>query len=116
MKKDIAVYLEDIVESIIHIEKYIQGASLETFKTDDYMQDAVIRRFQIIGEATKHIPEEIRKEHSEIPWKYATGMRDILIHDYDDVNLERLWKTCKEDLPDFKRQIGELLQKIDSQN
>ncbi len=109
MKKDVTIYLEDIIESITHIEKYIQGVTQDTFEADDYMQDAVIRRFQIIGEATKRIPEDFKLTHSDIPWRFATAMRDVLVHDYNEVNLDRLWKTIKEDLPQFKKQIKTLL-------
>lgn len=110
MKKDLIIYFEDIVDAIAHIEEYTVNANQETFEDDDYMQDAVIRRFEIIGEAVKHIPEDFRKDHPEIPWKLATGMRDVLVHNYNEVNFERLWKTIKEDLPKFKKQVEEILQ------
>ena len=110
MKKDFFIYFEDIVEAINHIQEYTANATREIFENDDYMQDAVIRRFEIIGEAVKHIPEDFRKDNSEIPWKLATGMRDVLIHNYNEVNFERLWKTIKEDLPIFKNQIQKLLK------
>jgi len=109
MKKDFIIYLEDIIDAITHIVEYTTNSTQEVFEKDDYMQDAVIRRFEIIGEAVKHIPEDFRKSHPEIPWKLATGMRDVLIHNYNEVNFERLWKTIKEDLPQFKKQIKTLL-------
>jgi uncharacterized protein with HEPN domain len=90
MIKDFTVYLEDIVESITHIEKYPQNVSYEQFENDEYMQDAVIRRFEIIGEAAKNIPQDFKQQHSNIPWKLATGMRDVLIHHYNDVNFDRV--------------------------
>ncbi len=113
MKKDFSIYLEDIIKSISHIEKYTQNVSFKHFEEDIYMQDATIRRFQIIGEAVKRIPEDFKQTHSNIPWKLATGMRDVLIHNYNEVNLDRLWKTIIEDLPPFKKYIEELLKQLD---
>ncbi len=108
MRKDPLVYLEDIINSISHIEKYTKEVGLEEFKQNEFIQNAVIRRFQIIGEATKRIPEDFKQKHSDIPWRLLTGTRDILVHDYDDVNFDRLWKTIKEDLPILKNQINTL--------
>lgn len=112
MNKDPAVYLQDIIDSIDHIEKYTQNTSLNRFEEDEYMQDAVIRRFQIIGEATKRIPNEFKQKYSDIPWKHATGMRDVLVHDYNEVNLSRLWKTITEDLPKLRQQLKMLLNDL----
>jgi len=110
MIKNYTIYLEDIIKSITHIEKYTQNILFDHFKDDEYMQDAVIRRFEIIGEAAKHIPEDFKQKHSHIPWKLATGMRDVLIHNYNEVNFDRLWKTITEDLPPFKKHLEELLK------
>lgn len=109
MKKDFSIYLEDIIESITHIEKYTQGVTFEQFEKDEYMQDAVIRRFEIIGEAAKRIPDDVKQTHSEIPWKLVTGMRDVLIHNYNEVNLDRVWKTLTKDLPLLKSLLVPLV-------
>lgn len=111
MNKDFTIYLKDILDSLTHIEKYTMHVTLEQFEKDDYMQDAVIRRFQIIGEAAKHILDEVKQSNSEIPWKLATGMRDVLIHNYNEVNLDRSWKTITDDLPTLKEQLEKLLLK-----
>ena len=76
------------------------------------MQDAVLRRLEIIGEAANRLPEEFKANHSEIEWRKATGMRNILIHMYDEVDLEIVWKTITETLPQFKIQVQNLLQKL----
>lgn len=109
MNKDHTVYLKDIIDSIDHIEKYVKDSTLKQFEEDEYMQDAVIRRFQIIGEATKRLPEEFKLNHPNIKWRHATGMRDVLIHDYNEVNFDRLWKTITEDLPLLRKQIEALI-------
>ena len=76
--------------------------SYEAFAKDRKTVDATVRNFEIIGEATKHIPERIRKEYPKVPWKDMAGMRDKLIHGYFGVKLDVVWKTIKERLPAVK--------------
>jgi len=100
------------LESIQKIEEYSRGISKEEFYRASQIQDAVIRRLEIIGEAAKNIPEDFRNKHPEIAWKQIAGMRDILIHGYFDVNLERVWTVVNRDLPDLKQKISKILKKI----
>jgi uncharacterized protein with HEPN domain len=86
MKKDFRVYLDDIIESCERIAKYIKDTDLAAFEKDVEQQDAVLRRLEIIGEATSRLPEDFKEQHTEIAWRKATGMRNILIHMYDDVD------------------------------
>ena len=108
MKKDVSVFVEDIMEGIEKIERYVEGMSKKEFLEDSRTQDAVIRRLEVMGEAVKNIPQEFRDEYPKIPWKQIAGMRDILIHGYFGVNLERIWNTLKEDVPDLKKKISEV--------
>jgi uncharacterized protein with HEPN domain len=108
VKRDIRVYLEDILESIGIIEEYTQELSAEDFFHRRQTQDAVIRRLEIIGEAVKHIPSDIRKGFPAIPWQKIAGMRDFLIHEYFGVNLERVWLVVSRDLAPLKEQIRHL--------
>ncbi|MBI4130849.1 DUF86 domain-containing protein, partial [Candidatus Roizmanbacteria bacterium] len=97
-----------ILNSINQIEKYTAKVTKGVFEEDELLQDGVIRRFQIIGEAAKRIPAEYKQQHAEIPWRLVTGMRDVLVHDYSEANFDRIWHTVKEDLPVFKKQIEQL--------
>lgn len=115
MKRDIGVFLEDILESIEKIEEYTKDISEEEFYKTDSLQDAVVRRFEIIGEAVKHIPRELKDKYLEIPWKEIAGTRDVLIHEYFGVNLERIWKTIQKDILPFKKQLQKILHEIDKQ-
>ena len=111
MNNNLPIYLKDIKIAIISIEKFIEGLDFEQFKLDDKTSSAVIRKFEIIGEATKNIPDTIRKEYSQIPWKDITGMRDKLIHAYSEVDLKLVWATIHQRLPDLKSIIEKLIEK-----
>lgn len=113
MKRDHRLYLKDILEAMESIEKFVQGMDFEKFKKDDKTISAVIRKFEIIGEATKQIPDEIRNNHPGIPWKEMAGMRDRLIHFYFGVDHKLVWETIKKRLPKIKPQINQILEKLE---
>lgn len=110
MTRDIRLFIEDILESITKIEHYTEGISQSEFVGNTLIQDAVLRRLEIMGEATKNLPNELREKYPEIPWREIAGLRDVLIHGYFGVNLARVWLVIERDLPDLKKRISDVLQ------
>ena len=105
------LYLKDILAAIESIESFIAGMDLEAFQMDDKTTSAVMRKLEIIGEAVKQIPDEVRQKHSQVPWKEMAGMRDKLIHFYFGVDYQLVWKTVTERLPQVKQDIQNVLRK-----
>jgi len=102
--------LKDILEAISAIERFVEGISFEDFRTNDEKSSAVIRKFEIIGEATKGLPEDLKEKHPEILWKEMAGFRDKLIHFYFGVKYELVWQAIKQRLPQIKSLIQKILE------
>jgi uncharacterized protein with HEPN domain len=109
-QRDIRDYLRDILSTIDLATSFVASMSFEEFQADAKTTFAVIRALEIIGEATKNIPVNIREQHPEIPWKGFAGMRDKLIHAYFGVNLEVVWETLQQDLPQLRPTIEQILR------
>lgn len=112
MTKTIDVYLYDISDAIKHIEDYIIGIDKQVFFNEEKLQDAVIRRLQIIGEAARHIPESVQEKYPEIPWRQISGLRNIVIHEYSGIDIELIWQVSKNDLSSLKEAVKKILKDI----
>ena len=110
---DFIVYIDDMLDAVKKGISFVEDISFSEFKVDDKTQFAVIRAIEIIGEASKKIPTEIKKQYREIPWKEIGGMRDKLIHDYFGVDIEVVWKTVEEDLHSLKPLLVQMKKELD---
>lgn len=108
-ERDPWVIIGEMLTSITAIDGYLQDIDLQTFSTQMILQDAVIRRFEILGEAASQLPAEFRVNFPEIDWRAVTTMRNRLIHGYFIVNLQIVWETAHQDLPPLKQQLQTLL-------
>ena len=107
-EKEYSDYIEDIRRSVTLIEEFTANMDFSSFSEDFKTQYAVVRCFEIMGEAAKRIPDEIRFAHPSVPWKIMAGMRDRMIHGYDVIDVAILWKTVKQDIPSLKICIREV--------
>lgn len=105
MTKDPTVLFEHILESINLIEEYAADISEDVFLSDVGLQDKIIRRLSVIGEAMSHIPKEIQEQHPEVRWRDIIGMRNFLIHEYFGISVAEVWGTVKKDVPLLREQI-----------
>lgn len=110
MKKDPKILLFDILDSIEKIEEYTKNVSKDDFFNNIQIQDAVVRRIGIIGEAVKNLPISLKNKYPYIPWKKIAGTRDIIIHDYSGVDANLVWEIINNDATKLKNQILELLK------
>ncbi len=113
MKREVGDYIEDIIGAMDKAMNFVKNISYEEFIQDDKTAFAVVRALEIIGEAVKNIPDDIRKNYPEIPWKDMAGMRDKVIHEYFGVKLSIVWRAVKEEIPPLKPIFEKILRDLE---
>jgi len=114
MKRTSLDYVNDILSCFQETQEFTQGLDFKTFVGDRRTVNAVVRSLEVMGEAAKRIPEDIRQRYPKIPWKRMTGMRDKLIHEYSGVDLEIIWTVVSEELPPLKPLMDDLRLYLES--
>jgi uncharacterized protein with HEPN domain len=104
-RRDLRDYLQDVLDAVNDIERFVGDMTYEQFIKDRKTLNAVVRSIEVIGEASKKLPEDLKAKNCELPWKEIAGMRDKLIHAYFGMDTETIWQTVKENLPPLKQAI-----------
>ena len=112
-KREYRDYLHDILDAVNDVESFVEGMSFEQFEKDRKTLNAVVRSIEIIGEAAKNIPVDMREKYGKLPWKKMIGMRDKVIHGYFGVEIKTVWNTVKNDLPPLKQLVQKMLRDIE---
>ena len=105
-KREWKLYVEDILESLELIDRFIENMELDDFRNDRKTIDAVVRNFEIIGEASKYIPDDVKKKYQEVDWKGIIGIRNRIAHEYFDISVTVVWHIVKKELPTLKKQMN----------
>ncbi len=108
-RRGLVYFVADIARAIEAIERFVANVNFESFATNEEKATAVIKKIEIIGEAVKQIPEEVRSQYPETPWKAIAGMRDLLVHNYWKTDLNLVWQVIQEDLSPLKQVIAQIL-------
>jgi uncharacterized protein with HEPN domain len=106
--KDSRLYLIHISECIARIEEYTRTGR-DAFMQSSLLQDAVVRNLQVMGESTKHLPEEWKAAYPDVPWRKIIGFRNVVVHDYMEIDIPAVWEVVERDLSDLKRVIEQML-------
>lgn len=112
MPREHKAYCEDVLECIRKIETYTKDLSFENFTLNELIQDAVVRNLEIIGEAVKKLPDELKIIRPEIQWRNIAGLRDIIAHDYFGLDYEIVWDVVKNKLPELGSAVAEVKEKV----
>ena len=113
MSRDFFLYIEDIYESCLRILDYGGHKTLDLFQNDQLTYDAVMHNFMIIGEAIRHIPEELRTRFIDIDWQAIIGLRNLIVHEYFGIKKDKIWSIIRDDIPYLRDQMKEILDNED---
>ena len=109
------LYLKDILEAMDAAQVFVEGMDFDAFVADDKTTSAVVRKLEIIGEATKNVPETIRQQYPQVPWRDMAGMRDRIIHRYFAVNYVIVWNTVKDHIPPLQPIIRQIFKDMEEE-
>ena len=115
IKREFILYLEDMLHSMDRIEEYLGELDFRKFKQTYIVVDAIIRNFEIIGEASKNIPTDIQKKYPEIPWRKMYGLRNLIAHEYFGIDYEMIWEIARKNLPQNRIDLIEIIRKENAQ-
>ncbi len=111
--RSVRLYVVDMLRAIEKIERFIEGLDEASFSSSELVVDAVLRNLEVLGEAARNVPEEVRKDHPEIPWGRIVGLRNIVAHAYFGVDLENVWKIVKENVPEVRPSVEVLVEELE---
>ncbi len=111
MSRDNAIIL-DILKSARLATEFLGNADQDSFNNDPKTQSAILHQLLLIGEAVKRLSDNFRAQHGSVPWKRIAGMRDVLIHQYDDVDLDEVWRTVRNELPDLVSRLSDIARRL----
>ena len=114
MPRDYRAYFRDILEAIRKIKRYTENINFKEFADNELIQDGVVRNLEIIGEAVKNIPEDVKRDNPDVEWRKIAGLRDILIHAYFGIDVEVVWDIVKNKVPKLKEKVENILSKLDA--
>lgn len=112
-KRDARLLLQDMLESLEKIERYTAGLTFERFAQDDRTVDAVVRNLEVIGEAARQIPSEVRERCPEVPWRRVIGLRNVVVHEYFAVDVEIVWTVVRQSLPELKEALRRMMAELE---
>jgi uncharacterized protein with HEPN domain len=115
MSRNVLVYIKDILQNMRDAEQFIQGMTYEQFVADKKTVNAILRSIEVIGEAAKRVPDDVRAQYPQIPWKEMAGMRDKVIHLYFSVDNETVWLVVKEHIPSLQPLIEQIVRDLEAQ-
>jgi uncharacterized protein with HEPN domain len=115
MSRNVLVYIKDILQNMRDAEQFIQGMTYEQFVADKKTMNAVLRSIEVIGEAAKRVPDDVRAQYPQIPWKEMAGMRDKVIHLYFSVDNETVWLVVKERIPSLQPLLEQIVRNLEAQ-
>ena len=111
-ERDLCLFLNDMLEAISRIEEYTEGYDFEDFINDRKTVDAVLRNLEIIGEASRYVPDEIRSTYLNVPWRRVIGLRNVVIHHYFGVDLGIVWTIIRLQLPELKESVEKIIKEL----
>lgn len=115
MKRDSQLFVKDIIDAMESIEEFVGAMTLDEFKEDEKTSSAVIRKFEVIGEAAKYMSEKVKEMYLDIQWKSMAGMRDRLIHAYFGIDYGLVWAAIKVEIPKLKLKLKKMLSSLEQE-